>query len=469
MSPKSKRKAIGIVRVSRVNGRDGDSFASPAEQLERIKAACQRDGLALVRVSEELDVSGGTPLERRTGLRSAVESIEAGEAGVIVAAYFDRLVRSLKVQGEVVQRVERAGGSVLALDVGKVTEGTAGQWLSGTLLGAVAEYQRRTTAERCIEAQRRAIARGVPPLANIPPGYRRGPEGVLVVDPSEAQVVREAFRMRAEGAPIRDVCAYMREHRVERSFRSTQTMLASRLYLGEISFGEIGQNLTAHQPIIDADTFRRVQNLVVPRGRRANSERLLARLGVLRCGSCGHAMVVSSRNGKDSSEPRYPVYRCSTVPVRPGECQQRVAISAEVAEQVVAGAVKAALADVEGRASAEVHVREAEAERERAQTALDGAIRTLADYAGEPATKETLDGLRARRDAAEAQLEQLGGTRAAVSMTAAADWDELTQDGRRALIRATVKQATVSPSSARYGRQGRDRTRERIAVDLFCD
>src|SRR4051812_7979126 len=103
------RRAIGVVRVSHVGGREGDSFASPGEQRDRIKAICERDGLTLLRVIEELDVSGGTPLEERHGLREAIEAVEAGEADVIVAAYFDRLVRSLRVQGELVTRVEKAG------------------------------------------------------------------------------------------------------------------------------------------------------------------------------------------------------------------------------------------------------------------------------------------------------------------------------------------------------------------------
>ena len=45
MAPTStkQRRAIGIFRVSQVNGREGDSFASPAEQRDRIEAACERD------------------------------------------------------------------------------------------------------------------------------------------------------------------------------------------------------------------------------------------------------------------------------------------------------------------------------------------------------------------------------------------------------------------------------------------
>jgi hypothetical protein len=46
------------VRVSRTGGREGESFVSPAEQRTRIEVACERDGLELVDVVQELDVSG---------------------------------------------------------------------------------------------------------------------------------------------------------------------------------------------------------------------------------------------------------------------------------------------------------------------------------------------------------------------------------------------------------------------------
>src|SRR6185295_9457992 len=101
----SKPRAVGIVRVSHVGGRSGESFVSPDDQAKRIKAACRRDGLRLVDVVREMDVSGGTPLERRPGLRRAVELVEAGKVDTIVVAYMDRLVRSVAVQLEVLERV----------------------------------------------------------------------------------------------------------------------------------------------------------------------------------------------------------------------------------------------------------------------------------------------------------------------------------------------------------------------------
>jgi hypothetical protein len=53
-------------------------------------------------------VSGGTPLEKRAGLRRAVDLVEAREVEVAVVAYFDRLFRSLGVQSAHQGRATRA-------------------------------------------------------------------------------------------------------------------------------------------------------------------------------------------------------------------------------------------------------------------------------------------------------------------------------------------------------------------------
>lgn len=443
------RRAIGIVRVSERKGRDGESFASPEDQRDRLQAACERDGLELIACYEEIDVSGGTPLERRHGLRQAVEAVEAGEADVVMVAYFDRLVRSLRVQDEVVSRVERAGGRVVALDFGRVTGESAAQWLSGTMIGAVSEYYRRSVRERSGEAQARAVARGVAPWPNVPPGYRRRQDGRLEPDPELAPVVAEAFRMRAAGRPIREIRAYLADHGVRRSFHGVTSMLRSRIYLGEIHFGKL-VNLQAHEPIVTPELWRAVQRVTVPRGRRAKSDRLLARLGVLRCATCGARMIVGTQT---QGGRRYAFYRC----VPTGDCPQRVTVSAELAERVVVDAVREALADEQGQASADRDAREAEAALERAQADLDAAIRAFTGLEDEPAARDRLAELREVRDRAQAHADRLRSLRAAVTINAADDWDSLTLDEQRALIKATVERATVAPG----------RGPGRITVELF--
>jgi site-specific DNA recombinase len=424
---------VGIVRVSRVGDREGERFASPTEQRERIDAECARSELELVETFEELDVSGGAALERRPGLSRAVDLIERGEADALVVAYFDRLFRSLQVQREVTERVEQAGGAILAVDVGEVRADTASHWMTSTMLGAIAEYHRRVTAERTSDAKRRAVARSVAPFPNLPPWLRRGRDEKIELDGRKARIVKEAVRRRAEGATIAAVRGYLGEHGIKRSYHGTQALLTSRMLLGELRFGEL-VNEDAFPALIDAETWNRLQRVYVPRGRRAKSDRLLARLGVLRCGSCGARMVVGTSQGK------FHLYRCPPV----GDCPQRVTIGAEIAERTIAKAVQEHLAGIEGRASVEGGLNEAAEELARHQEALDAAIRAF-NGLDEQAARERLQELRGARDEARERHDELLAASAPAITVSAGDWDLLALDERRALIRAVVESATVSP------------------------
>jgi len=66
-----QRRAIGIVRVSRVSGRDGESFASPDEQRQRIEVECERDDLNLLDVIPEL---AAATAKGRSSSRTRVEA-----------------------------------------------------------------------------------------------------------------------------------------------------------------------------------------------------------------------------------------------------------------------------------------------------------------------------------------------------------------------------------------------------------
>lgn len=440
----SKRRAVGVVRVSRVGEREGERFVSPEDQRERIRTFVERDGMTLVDILEEPDVSGGAPLARRPGLQRAVQMVEAGEAEVVVVAFFERLVRSLAVQAEVVERIEQAGGAIVAVDVGEVRADTASRWLSSTMLGAVAEYHRRVTSERTADAKRRAVMRGVPPFPNVPPGYRRNEDGALEPDPDQSSVVANAFKMRASGSTVMEVRDYLRENGIERTFHGVQSLLTSRVPLGELRFGEI-VNTASHIAIVDADLWRRVQRMRSPRGRRPKSDRLLARLNVLRCGTCGSRMVIGSTDQKGK---RHWFYRCPPI----GDCPRRVTISAEVVETAVVERVRELLEGISETASVADGVHEAEAEVERLERELDAAVRAFDGLEDVAATRERLLELRDQRDVARDRADELRRAVApTVTVSASGDWDVLTLDEHRAIIRAVVDRVTVAPG------RGRDR------------
>jgi hypothetical protein len=305
------------------------------------------------------------------------------------------------------------------------------------MLGAVNEYHRLVTSERTAEAKRRAVARGVPPFARVPPGYRKREDGRLEPDDGEATTVADAFRLRVGGATIADVRAYLRDHGVERSYHGVESLLGSRIVLGEIHFGEL-VNESAHPAIVDRETWNRVQRMRLPRGRRAKSERLLARLGILRCGTCGSRMVIGN------SHTPYAIYRCPPI----GDCPQRVTISARRAEEAITEETKRLLRGMTGTASTDAGIAEAEEDVTRAEAELDAAVIAFSGLDDVRSAQERLTALREAREEARERLEELRGLVAPVVTVSAEDWDELNIGERRDLICAVIERAVVAPGRA---------------------
>jgi DNA invertase Pin-like site-specific DNA recombinase len=446
------RRAIGIVRVSQ---RQDDSGHSPEVQVRAMLKQAEDADFTLTLADiwdENVDgngtvrpASGGATLADRPKLRAAVEAIERGGASVIVAERFDRLFRDLDVQREVIRRVEAAGGRLVTA-AGKISHATAEAELHANLNGSIAQYTKRTAMERSRDAVIIAIRDGVVPWPKVTPGYLCGEDGRFYPDPKRRGAVAKAFEMRAGGATVKQIVAFLRAKGIDISYNGVVGLLRSRVVLGEIHFGHYEPNLAAHEPIVSAEVWRAVQRVRVPRGRQAKSDRVLARAGVLRCGSCGHAMIAGSRVQSGRS---YPYYRCCFV-----DCPARMVISSQIVEPLVVDAVRAALRDAEGRASAQHNARDAEIALERAQAELDALIAILDPL--EPAARQRLATATETRDQAREHAERLGGNRAAVTVNASTDWDRLSLDGRRALIRAVVDRVEIGP-----GRGG-----ERVTVQL---
>lgn len=300
------------------------------------------------------------------------------------------------------------------------------------------------TAERTADAKRRAVERGVPPFPNFPPGLRQRDDGRLEPHPEEATVVADAFQLRADGATVMEVREFLRQQGIERSFHGTQALLTSRIVLGELRFGEL-VNPNAHPAIVDPVVWQKVQQMRSPRGRRAKSKRLLARLGVLRCETCGARMVTGStdQNGK-----RHYMNRCPPV----GDCPRRVTISADLAEQVVVDRVRELTEGIQEGSSLADEVTAAERGVDAAMQRRDSLIAILSGLEDVEAAREQIQAASAELRRAEERATELRAAAVpALTVSTTGSWDDLSFDEQRALTRAVVACALVAPG------RGRDR------------
>lgn len=149
-------QVVGYVRVS--TEEQGDSGAGLEAQRVALEAACEQRGWVLVRM--EQDVASGKSTNGRHGLERAIAACEKGEADALVVAKLDRLSRSLLDFAALMQRSQRKGWNLVALDLGVDTSTPSGEMMAN-VLAVFAQFERRLIGQRTREALAAKRAAGV--------------------------------------------------------------------------------------------------------------------------------------------------------------------------------------------------------------------------------------------------------------------------------------------------------------------
>ena len=118
-------------------------------------------------------------------------------------------------------------------------------------------------------------------------GYTKGPDGVLQIVPEEAEIVRKIFELYIQGNGVRKIKKYLESHgiktvtgKTEWSTSTIDRMLSNEKYVGQVLMqktytpdfltGKQVKNTgqkemylveNAHEPIIDKETFDKVQKM----------------------------------------------------------------------------------------------------------------------------------------------------------------------------------------------------------------
>jgi site-specific DNA recombinase len=444
----------GYIRVSRVAGREGESFISPEVQRKRIAGWAELHGVEIVRWWEELDQSGRR--RDRPMFQQALARCEAGETGGIVVARLDRFARSAVDALESIKRLNEAGARLVSVEDNFDGSTPMGRFAIG-ILTLIAELELERITENWSTAVKAAVDRGVHISATPPAGYRRGEDGRLVVVPEEATVIREVFDRRATGASWTELADYLTNSGVKSSKGSsgwsitgTSSLVKNRVYLGEARSGKY-VNPSAHEPIVTVAEFDAAQSqrtVLSPHDGSVASQALLG--GLARCGGCGHTLKITGNTAKTTGE-RYPVYYCVGRYAK-GNCPARATIRARYLDSHVEQAVLEALSSEDGFVAEAVHATEKLAE---AQRALDQAEHELAVYlqtdlvttVGQDAFLSGVEARQARVDEARQQMEVMRAESAIADTLTSGDllaaWPELTTVEKRTLLHGLFERVVL--------------------------
>ncbi len=197
-------RAIAYLRVS--TERQAEKGVSLDAQRAKVTAYAQLYDVELTDVIVDAGVSAKT-LDR-PGLNRALDLLRKGHAEALVVVKLDRLTRSVRDLGTLVDTYFANGRCALLSVSEQIDTRSAAGRLVLNVLGSVSQWEREAIGERTAAAMQHKAACGEFIGGEVPYGYRFGADSVhLVVDPAEQAVLKQARIMRKAGLSLRAVAS----------------------------------------------------------------------------------------------------------------------------------------------------------------------------------------------------------------------------------------------------------------------
>lgn len=416
--PKPKiERALGYVRVS--TQRQAEGGISLDNQEQRLTAHCTQRGIELVDIYRDGGLSGTT--DNRPGLQALFEHAMRPGSGITeIGVYsFSRLFRDHYLLEHYRRKLKRAGVRIVAItqEVGQDAEGD----LVRSVLSNFDEYQSRQTAKFTMDTMRRNAEAGFWNGAVAPFGYiseiaeMRGPKAKkrLVIEPSEALVVQQMYRMKRIGvgrAPMgyKKIVSHLNATGATLRGRkwhvsNVRDVLTRSTYRGIHLYGVKDTRNGVKRPeeewqkvavpvIIPEHEWLEVQAGIVRNSRHVTPPSFVSGptmlAGIAKCGhpECGHALTIATGKGG-----RYRYYRCSRrlrrgETVCPGismrdKALETVVIDAMAERLLRPERLQTLLANLLDDSSSAVRERQAHLKALRTErTRVEGAIQNMFDF-----------------------------------------------------------------------------------------
>ena len=301
------RTAVAYARYSSAGQRD----VSIEQQLADIRAFAKREGYTLVHEYADHAKSGFRRVSARTAFQSMMSSADSGTFDTVICWKVDRFGRNREESALFKGRLRRFGVKVLyAME--PIPEGSAGVLLEG-MLEATAEWYSRQLSENVLRGMsdnaRRCMYNGTHIM-----GYTSDAEGRYVIQPDQAAVVRDIFRMYRTGYSAAMIARDL-NGRGLKTWRGNPfcaqgilKIISNERYTGVYIWGNV-RTPGGMPAIISPAEFEEAQRMKKKPARHVEQgavDYLLT--GKAFCGLCGSSMVGDSGTSKTGARHYY--YSC---------------------------------------------------------------------------------------------------------------------------------------------------------------
>jgi site-specific DNA recombinase len=271
--PNNRRCAI-YTRKSSEEGleQEFNSLQAQHEACTAFIRSQQHEGWALSRTCyDDGGFSGGTM--QRPALQRLLADIRSARIDIVVVYKVDRLTRSLADFARLVEIFDQAGVSFVSVTQQFNTTSSMGRLTLNVLL-SFAQFEREVTGERIRDKIAASKQKGLWMGGNVPLGYEASGR-TLVINPAEAEVVRQIFALYRELGSVRGLKEEADRLGLRTKPRTAKDgttrggkpfsrghlyrLLANPIYLGQIAHkGRLypGQ----HSALIDRETWTAVRD-----------------------------------------------------------------------------------------------------------------------------------------------------------------------------------------------------------------
>jgi site-specific DNA recombinase len=278
--PTRKRCAI-YTRKSTEEGLEMDFNSLDAQREACAAYILSQAGEGWEPVNELYDDGGwsGGSMDR-PALKQLLDDIQAGRVDIVVVYKVDRLTRSLADFAKIVEILDARGASFVSVTQAFNTTNSMGRLTLNVLL-SFAQFEREVTGERIRDKIAASKRKGMWMGGTVPHGYRVE-DRKLVIEPKEAEELRYIFNRYLE---LKSVPTLV-DDLARRGMRTRTRHRKAGGTIGNVSFGKgpLGFLLKnpvfigkirhkdsvydgEHDPIIDPETFDRVQTILANNNR----------------------------------------------------------------------------------------------------------------------------------------------------------------------------------------------------------